>query len=94
MPSSQLTFARGMGVEVKRGDPSESEPGKAIVVPRDFGQVRIQDWDLDALRRAYLKNTIKAVGDYSLTDSDYEFLAEDCNTDVDFVKQACLETAC
>ncbi len=87
MPSAQLTFARGMGVRVERGDPLASIPGESIVVPNDFGQVRIQDWDLDSLRRAYIRNTIKAVGDYALTDSDLEFLAEDCNTDIEFVRQ-------
>ena len=87
LPSSQLTFAQANGVEVRRGDPADGVPGKSIVVPQNFGQIKIEDWDLAAARRSYLKNAARAVGDYTLTGADLEFLAEDAKSSVDFVRQ-------
>ncbi len=93
LPTSQLTFAESMGVEVRRGDPRLGAPGRSIVVPESFGQIEIEDWDMAALRRSYLKNAVKAAGDYVLAEADYEFLAADSNSDVGFVREVLAELA-
>jgi cysteine synthase len=91
LPSSQLTFAVQNGVEVKRGNPEESVPGQSIIVPQDFGQIKIQEWEMDKMRRSYVRNASKAAGDYSLTDDDIRFLAEDSSSSIDFVQKTLAE---
>ena len=86
LPSSQLTFAEQMGVEVSRGDPGDSVPGASIIVPESFSQIGIEEWDMEKLRRSYLKNAVNAAGDYVFTSLDCSFLAEDSNCTVSFVK--------
>lgn len=74
-PLAQLTFARANGVEVRRGDPRESVPGKSIVIPEHPGQIRAREVDLAALRRSYLKNAVEVTRVKSVTPVDVEFLA-------------------
>jgi hypothetical protein len=74
-PTAQLTFARGLGVEVRRGHPSESEPGKSIVIPRSPEELSVTDVDLDQIRRSFISRIVGAVGGSSLSDSEIEFLA-------------------
>ena len=38
--NSQLAFARQRGIEVRRGDPRDNVPGRAIVIPERLDQVR------------------------------------------------------
>jgi len=85
LPSSQLTFAERSGVDVRRGDPKESVPGKSIVVPDTFGQIEIEDWEMTKLRQSYLKNATKAAGEYAMNGEDFQFLAADSKSTVDFV---------
>lgn len=60
-PTAQLTFARSMGVEVRRGDPDEDRPGQTIVIPERADQVRVKDIDLDEVRRSYLSNVVENI---------------------------------
>lgn len=76
-PSAQLTFARQMGVEVCRGNPEDNIPGKRIVVPQHPGQIRVRDFDLNALRISYLRRAISKLDRGKLTEDDIAFLAED-----------------
>lgn len=55
-PTSQLTFARENGVEVRRGDPAESVPGKLIVIPDNPARITIRDVSLPSLRQSLVKN--------------------------------------
>ncbi|MCL4289394.1 MAG: PLP-dependent lyase/thiolase [Thermoleophilia bacterium] len=74
-PTAQLTFARELGVEVRRGHPSENVPGRVIAIPRSPGELSAVEVDLDEIRRGYLG---RAVGDRpldSLGDVDLEYLA-------------------
>ena len=57
--NSQLSFARENGIEVRRGDPKDNVPGKAIVIPERLDQVWGKVQDMDKLRRSYLKNAAK-----------------------------------
>ncbi len=74
-PTAQLTFARELGIEVRRGHPSENVPGRVIAIPRSPGELSAVEVDLDEIRRGYLR---RAVGDRlldSLGDVDLEYLA-------------------
>ncbi len=75
--NSQLSFARENGVEVRRGDPKESVPGKSIVIPEHLEQVTGREQDVDKLRRSYLANAANVLPASQWTESDITFLAAD-----------------
>ncbi len=87
----QLSFARENGIEVRRGDPKDNVPGKAIVIPERLDQVWGKVQDMDKLRQSYLKNAFKALPVEQWTDTDYAFLAEDIKKDVEWVKKSVIE---
>jgi cysteine synthase len=74
-PTAQLTFARELGIDVRRGAPSENVPGQVIAIPRSPEELSIVDADLDAIRRSYLRRAAR--GERSLGEVDLEFLAEE-----------------
>ncbi len=80
MPSSQLTFARKNGVEVARGNPKDSIPGKSIVIPEHLRQLAVEDFRMEKIRRSYIENCIRATEGYAPTDEDESFLSEDSKT--------------
>jgi len=81
-PYAQIAFARKMGVEVFRGDPSMERPGENIVIPLEPGQVTAAEVDLDRLRGSYIKNACKSLGeDKEITGVDLDFLCEDARLD-------------
>ena len=53
---AQLSFARAQGIEIRRGDPRENEPGRRIVLPREPEQLHVEEVDLGQVRRSYLKH--------------------------------------
>lgn len=77
-PTSQLTFARKNGIEVRRGNPDEDIPGTNIIIPQDFSQIRVQELDLNSIKRSYIKNLIINKKVNKLSEEDIKFLAEDC----------------
>jgi cysteine synthase len=81
-PTAQLTFARSMGVEVRRGEPRENLPGKRIVIPGHPDQIRVTDIDLDGLRRTYLRNALEHL-DQEPDEQTVRFLAEDTKLSVE-----------
>jgi cysteine synthase len=91
LPSSQLTFARANGIEVRRGDPRENVPGKAIVIPERPDQVRVQESNLEEIRRSYIANVVKTVEKYTPTQGDVQFLSEDSHSSIDLVRDALRE---
>jgi cysteine synthase len=91
---AQLNFAREQGIEVRSGDPSESVPGKSIVIPARPEQVRAKDFDLGRMRRSYVRNALQHAGDgYIVTSDDIQFLAEDTNTTPAVVEEIIAELA-
>jgi len=85
---AQLNFARQMGVEVRSGDPTENAPGKVIVIPERLEQVRAKDFDLDRMRKSYVRNALANAGaGYRPAPGDVEFLAADTNGDVATVER-------
>ena len=85
--SPQLTFAKQNGVEIRRGDPTENVPGKTIIIPNHPNQLRIKDLDLIYLRKANIRNAIKRNDTKQVSEIDINFLAEDTQSDQDFVRQ-------
>ena len=84
----QLSFARENGIEIKFGDPvAEDKPGVNIVLPKDPSYIKCQDADLNHFRKSLIKKAINKAGAKELTDADYQFLAVETKTDVDFVKK-------
>jgi cysteine synthase len=76
-PYAQLTFAREMGIEIRRGSPRENVPGKRIVIPESFDQLSYQEYDMAELKRKYLDNTFEKFKVKTLHDFELRFLAEE-----------------
>jgi cysteine synthase len=76
-PQAQLDFARRNGVEVRRGDPSENVPGKAIVIPESFSQLHVAEMSLDRMRKSYIRNAVQRNGLTEVNEDEIRFLAED-----------------
>jgi cysteine synthase len=86
-PTSQLTFARDNGVDIRRGDPVEEIPGKNVIIPEHPDQIRVRDFDLNKARRSLIKNAIDYSGLKKVQDIDINFLVAETKTDRDFVIQ-------
>jgi cystathionine beta-synthase len=85
--NSQLAFARSHGVEVRRGDPADNVPGKAIVIPETLAQVEGRVQDIGRLRSSYLRNAAQRHPVDQWTDGDVAFLAADTRTDTEWVRE-------
>jgi cysteine synthase len=88
-PIPQLALAKRLGVEVGRGDPANSEPGRRIVIPEHPAQIRVVEVDLERVRKSYLRNAL-AHGrkGASLGESDLAFLAAETRASVSYVQEA------
>lgn len=88
----QLSFAKQNGIEVVFGKPEDEVPGKSIVLPDNPGLIKARDLDLGKLRRSLIKNALANTGK-TPNEEDIKYLAEETNTDVDFVKTVLEELA-
>ena len=81
----QLSFARQNGIDIHFGDPKDEIPGKNIILPAHPSLIRVDDVDLDRVRRSNIKN---AVGTHKneLTDDDIRYLVEETNSSEEFVR--------
>jgi cysteine synthase len=84
-PTAQLTFARELGVEVRRGHPRENVPGRVIAIPRSPEQLSVVEVDLDAIRRSYLRRAV-AAAQGPIEAADLAFLAAEVNQPADVVE--------
>jgi cysteine synthase len=87
LPSSQLTFAKENGIKVRRGNPRENIPGKAIVIPERADQIEVEDFDMEKIRSSYIENAVKKAKDYSPTEEDIQFLTEDSKSSIAYVRE-------
>ncbi|MFH1241672.1 MAG: 2-amino-4-oxopentanoate thiolase subunit OrtB [Pseudomonadota bacterium] len=87
LPSSQLTFARENGIEVRRGNPQDNIPGKTIVIPEEASQMRVEETDMQKIRLSYVENAVKMAEGYLPTNEDHMFLAEDSKSSLEFVRE-------
>lgn len=81
----QLSFARENGIEVRFGDPRDEVPGKNIIIPEHPSLIRVMEMDLDRQKKSLIKgNLIK----YTInpTEEDYQYLADETNKDIEWVK--------
>lgn len=58
--NAQISFAKDNGVEVKFGNPKESENGKNIIFPTSPKDIDVTKVDMDGLRKSYIKAMLKA----------------------------------
>ena len=84
--NSQLSFAKSRGIEVRRGDPADNVPGKAIVIPERLDQVAGKPLDLERLRGSYIRHAAKVLPPERWSSEDVEFLAADANTTEEHVR--------
>jgi NACalpha-BTF3-like transcription factor len=88
LPSAQLTFARKMGMEIKRGNPiKEDLPGKRIVIPEHPSQIGYIEFNMEDIRKSYVKEVMKRYGKTKFTKDEVSFMAEDTNTTEDKIKE-------
>ncbi|WP_273039762.1 2-amino-4-oxopentanoate thiolase subunit OrtB [Tepidanaerobacter syntrophicus] len=87
LPSAQLTFAKEMGIKVKKGDPEENIPGTQIVIPEHPSQIKVKELELDRLRKSYIKKSLSNFDITQLSQEDIKFLAEDTNTDIHYIEK-------
>jgi cysteine synthase len=88
-PLGQLNLAKQMGIEVRRGDPRENQPGKAIVIPEHPSQIKPVEIDLDRIRRSYLRNALDSIPEgENVTETDIAFLSAETKSDETFVREA------
>lgn len=92
--TAQLTFARENGVEIRRGNPKEQEPGKNIIIPEDPGLISTIEMDMDELRKSYIRNSLKHynITAEELSQEEVDFLAEEINKPDTFVRNILQET--
>jgi cysteine synthase len=75
-PIAQLNLAKRLGVEVRRGDPRDNQPGRRIVIPAHPAQIAVVDVDVERLRRLYLQRALESLpAGASLGEVDLAFLA-------------------
>lgn len=87
-PIAQLNLAKQMGIEVRRGEPRENQPGKRIVIPETASQLAVVDVDLDHLRRSYLHHAVATIPKgKTLTEKDITFLALETRSATPFVEE-------
>lgn len=81
----QLSFARDNGIEIKFGDPKDEVPGQNIIFPSHPSLIKVNDADVIGMRKSLIKN---ALANYNVTptEADFEFLAKETNSNIEFVK--------
>ena len=88
LPSSQLTIAKKNGIAVLRGNPRISTPGKDIVIPENLNQIEVEGFDMEKIRLSYFEKALESTVEYTPSDEDILFLAEDSKSTVEFVREA------
>lgn len=92
LPSAQLTFAKKMGMIVKRGDPiKEDKPGKVIAIPEHPSQIGYIEYPIREMKRSYLKELVKRENRSQFTQEELEFLKEDLRSSEDEIKELIAE---
>ena len=74
------------GIEVRFGKPGEEVPGVSVILPADPYQFQVRDLDLDKMRHSLIKTALKTYT-ATPTEADYEFLAQETNKSVDWVRE-------
>jgi 2-amino-4-ketopentanoate thiolase beta subunit len=90
LPSAQLTFAKENGVEVRRGNPTENQPGVNIVIPESPSQIKARDLDLSKIRASYIRNAVNSPTLTEMGPVEIEFLVQETKSNPRFVVETLL----
>lgn len=83
----QLSFARDNGIQILFGDPKDEIPGQNIILPANPSLIRPVAQDMDRLRFSLIRNALK-VRKSEVTENELQFLAEETNTNREYVLHA------
>ncbi|MGK0466375.1 2-amino-4-oxopentanoate thiolase subunit OrtB [Clostridium sp.] len=86
-PLSQLSFARKNGIEIKFGNPKDDIPGTNIILPEHPSFIKVKYFDMNKLRKSYIKNAVKHVEATSANEDDIQYLIDETKSDRKFVVQ-------
>lgn len=81
---AQLSFARENGIDIYFGNPEDEVPGKSIVLPKTVDLIKTKDINLDFIKKRYIQ--IHIMGLEKLTKKDLQFLVEETNTSIEYIK--------
>jgi len=73
----QLTFAKGNGIKVLRGNPMDEIPGENIILPEDPSYLQVDNKELNDYRKSLIKNTVKLLKEKEIGQVDLDFLCEE-----------------
>lgn len=90
----QLTFASENGVEIKFGNPQDEICGQNLILPSHPNLIKVNDLNMDKIRKSYIKNAIENNHIEHLSKEDIEFLAKDSKSSEEFVKEVSKEILC
>ncbi|MGX4599380.1 2-amino-4-oxopentanoate thiolase subunit OrtB [Faecalimicrobium sp. JNUCC 81] len=90
----QLTFAHENGIEIKFGNPQEEICGQNLILPSHPNLIKINEINMDKIRKSYIKNAIENNNVKYLSKEDIEFLAQDSKSSEEFVKEVSKEILC
>jgi len=82
----QLSFARDNGIEIRFGNPQDEIPGKNIIIPSHPQLIKTKELDLEKLKKSYIQNCIELNKVKEISSNDLDFLAQDTNTTLSFVR--------
>lgn len=85
MPQPQLSFARENGIDVLFGDSEDDVPGKNIILPAHPTMIKTRYFDMEKLRKSYIKNSVKHVNATWADEKDIEFLIAETKSNREFV---------
>jgi cysteine synthase len=88
---AQLSFARENGIEIRFGNPEEEVPGQNIILPNHPSLIKARDFDMDKIRKSYIKNCLEIRGIEKISDADMDFLVQETKSSYDFVKESLAE---
>ena len=84
----QLDFAKENGITIKFGNPAlEDVPGENIILPYNSGYIKHKDADINRMRESLIRRACNDAGVSVPTKDDFEFLAKETKTNVDYVKK-------
>lgn len=83
---SQLSFARDNGIKIKFGNTSEEVPGKSIIFPKNIGEIKAVDLELNNQKSSLIRNHCEKLEE-DISEQDIEFLVDETKSCVEFVKQ-------
>ncbi len=90
-PLAQLNFALANGVELTSGDPSDSVPGRSIIIPDHPSRMSVKDVDLDHLRRSYLRNAVNSTKVSMVSIDELRYLIAETRGSEQFVRATLAE---